>query len=214
MKIPINQIVQFIISQSDKHNIDETHSLNHALDVLNFSKKIYDKQIEYEPILENQQHIIYTSALLHDTCDSKYMKPESGIQDICSFLSYHEYEKKDVDTIIDIVDNMSYHKIKEYGFPDLKEYQTAFNVVREADLLAGYDFNRIILYGIHMNKLDYINSVEISKKLYYKRMDKHIDDELFITKVGKEYGEILNSHNKQNIKSIENLINTIENKEF
>ena len=72
MKIPINNIVQFILLQCKQQNIDESHALHHALNVLDFSKKIYNAEVVNYPILAKQDHIIYTSALLHDMCDSKY----------------------------------------------------------------------------------------------------------------------------------------------
>ena len=41
--------------------------------------------------------------------------------------------------VIDIVDTMSYNKVITSGFPYHGEYQRAYHIVREADLLAGYD---------------------------------------------------------------------------
>ena len=35
------------------------------------------------------------------------------------------------------------------GFPDMGEYQTAYNIVREADLLCAYDFDRCMIYQMY-----------------------------------------------------------------
>ena len=112
MRIPINSIISFILTQTSKYNIDESHSLNHALNVLDYSKKIYQDEVLIKPHLESQQHIIYTCALIHDTCDSKYMDEEISKYEISTFLTDNKYKNDDVEQIIKIITSMSYHKIK------------------------------------------------------------------------------------------------------
>ena len=53
-----------------------------------------------------------------------------------------------MDVIGDIIGSMSYSKVKKNGFPELGDYQTEYNIVREADLLAAYDIDRAIIYRI------------------------------------------------------------------
>jgi len=207
MKIPINNIVNYILFQTKKYNFDESHALNHALDVLSFSKRIFDHEVINYPYLKKQQNIIFTSALVHDICDSKYRNEKESIIELKTFLIQNKYSDLDTNTIIDIISKMSYHKIKQNGFPDLGEYQKAFHIVRESDLLAAYDFNRTILYGIYKQNLNYKTSFKKSKQLYEKRMDKHISDNLFTTIYGIERAKILNNEAKEYISNIENLIN-------
>jgi HD superfamily phosphodiesterase len=206
MRIPFNSIIQFVANQCNKYNIDESHSLNHAMCVLNYSKRIFDTEVKITPYIYDQRHLIYTSALLHDTCDSKYTDEKNSINEIQTFLFTNKYSDSDAEVIIDIITKMSYHKIKKNGFPDLKEYTRAFHVVREADLLAGYDFNRALLYGINMMDLDFENSFHKSKKLFYERMDKHISDKLFTTKFAIDYANDFCDKEKNNILVYENLI--------
>ena len=42
MRIPFNKLVSFIIYQSQKLHIDESHSLHHALNTLDYAKQIYN----------------------------------------------------------------------------------------------------------------------------------------------------------------------------
>lgn len=206
MRIPINNIVSFILLQSSKYNIDESHSLNHALSVLNYSKYIFNEEVIKYPFLKNQKHIIYTSALIHDTCDSKYSNEEDSINNIKTFLSNNKYTNSDQDAIIKIITEMSYHKIKKKGFPKLIDYENAFHIVREADLLAAYEFNRAVLYGVYKLNLDYTESFSRSKELYFNRMDKQISDNLFLTIYGKKYANQLNEMEKKNINIIDDFV--------
>lgn len=206
MRIPINNIINFVLLQSNKYNIDESHSLNHALSVLSFSKNIYNEEVKIKPVLKSQRHIIFTSALIHDTCDSKYIDDHTSISNITTFLNENMYSQCDIDIILKIIQKMSYHKIKKDGFPDINEYNDAFHIVREADLLAAYEFNRAVLYGIHKMSLNYKDSFVRSKELYFNRMDKHIDDGLFLTSYGKKYADFLNKIEINNINMLTNFI--------
>lgn len=207
MRIPFNNIINFVLLQCNKMNIDESHSLNHALDVLNVSKQIYNEEVADNPHILSQKHIIYTSALIHDTCDSKYCDEQKAKQDITTFLQENSYTEKDTEAIMNVITSMSYHKIKQYGFPNLGEYQCAFNVVREADLLTGYDLNRALLYGIHVQDHSFTGSFIESKQLYEMRMKLLIDDGHFITKYGIRMAPIKNEMMVKDMKNLEDMIN-------
>tara|TARA_Y100000389_G_scaffold203531_2_gene252212 strand:- start:193 stop:825 length:633 start_codon:yes stop_codon:yes gene_type:complete len=208
MRIPINNIVQFILLQCKKQNIDESHSLGHALNVLDYSKKLYNEEVVNYPILMKQQHIIYTTALLHDICDSKYNENVySSLNLIQDFLYDNKYLEQDVDIISNIIDGMSYHKVVNYGFPNVKEYQTSYHIVREADLLSGYEFNRAVLYGIHKRNQTYLDSFDESKDLYKTRMGTLISNNMFTTNSGKCYAENIFQEEKKKILNLESIIN-------
>ena len=66
-------------------------TVNEAI-VLDYSKQIYNAEVVNYPILMKQQHIIYTSALLHDMCDSKYNENTyKSINTIQDFLFDNKY---------------------------------------------------------------------------------------------------------------------------
>jgi len=203
MKIPLNKICKFIIQTCKKYNIDDSHGIKHALDVYKYSRFL----VKHGKIPESQENIIYTAALLHDTCDNKYMNEIEGINNIRFFLGTSEfYKHSEIDVILNIIQTMSYSKVKEVGFPDLGLYQQAYHVVREADLLTAYDFDRCLLFTMHNYNVDYDEAFKIAKNLYEKRMAKHIKDGLITSNYGIEEAIKLNAENMQNIKSIETML--------
>ena len=42
---------------------------------------------------------------------------------------------------------MSYSKVKVHGYPELGDYQLAYHIVRESDLLTAYNIPRSIVYN-------------------------------------------------------------------
>lgn len=193
MIIPYNRIFNFIALTCRKYNIDESHGLIHSMDVLNKANNIILNEPKLNSEVNLDKEIIFTSALLHDMCDKKYMDEQIGITNIKRFLSNDlNYKKEKIDVIGDIIGTMSYSKIKKNGFPDLGEYQNEFNVVREADLLAAYDIDRAIIYNMTKSNNDFESAFINSKLLYYDRMAKHHDDQLFTFNYTKSEGNKLN----------------------
>ncbi len=97
---------------------------------------------------------------------------------------------------------MSYSTIKKYGFPNLGEYQLAYNIVREADLLASYDFDRCIMYQMLKNNDSYDKSFIDALNIFDNRVLKYNEDGLFRTEYGQRLSERL--HNNA-LKRISNL---------
>jgi hypothetical protein len=80
---------------------------------------------------------------------------------------------------------MSYSKVKKNGFPKLNGYQSAYHIVREADLLSAYDFDRAMIFSMSVHRTDVENAFLDTEKLFHSRMLRHIDDKLFITTTGR-----------------------------
>jgi HD superfamily phosphodiesterase len=196
-----------IIPYNSIYNIDESHGLIHSMDVLNKANNI----IEFDPKLSKNENIdkeiVFTTALLHDMCDKKYMDERIGISNVKKFLSNDlKYKKEKVDVIGDIIGTMSYSKVKKNGFPNLGNYQTEYNIVREADLLAAYDIDRAIIYNMTKSDTDFERAFINSKLLYYNRMAKHNEDELFTFDYTKKEGEKLNVVCLQKIKDYNKML--------
>lgn len=207
MRIPFNNIINFILCQSNKFNIDESHSLHHALNTLDFAKQIYNAELDNYPHIQKQQSVIYTSALLHDMCDYKYTGDNiKELDHINQFLVENEYESDTASAICSIIDSMSYSKVMKYGFPNMKEYQTAYHIVREADLLCGYEFNRAILFGIHQHGLSYKDAFYESKNVYEKRVNNIINMHMFVTTFGQSLANRLYADELEKIKNLEELM--------
>ena len=145
----ISKLTEFILLMSKKYNIDESHNIIHSLNVLNYAHTIYGTEI-HKPqnhFLKEHEKIIYVSALLHDIADKKYIDEQEGIEEINNFL-IDKVKPTELNIILQIISTMSYSTIKKNGMPDLGQYQLAFNIVREADLLTAYDFDRCMIYNL------------------------------------------------------------------
>ena len=187
MRLPLSELFQFVIAVSTKYQIDESHSLGHSMRVFQFADKIAREEYNWMPNptqFAEQMPIIHAAAILHDTCDKKYREESEGLAEVGEFLKPHMTDEH-VKATIDIIRHMSYSKVTKVGMPNLGEYQTAFNVVREADLLDAYDFDRSIIYHMMHNKKGLKESYENAAALFENRVLKHKDDGLLLTRYAR-----------------------------
>jgi len=206
MLIPYNVIVNFIIKRCCVLKIDESHALGHSLEVLKYSQRILDWEKKENKNYKYNERIIFTSALIHDMCDNKYMDEKKGIDELQEFLVTNSYEKYEIKGICDIIGTMSYSKVKKNGFPILDNFEKEYHIVREADLLTGYNLERCIVFGIYGRDFNYVDSFIATKELYERRMASQIKDNLFTTKYGLEEAEKLDKENKLRIKELSELL--------
>ena len=192
---------RYVVNTSNKYNIDESHALKHSMEVYSFAKKIYKSELVKNPYLKEQQLIIYSAAIGHDMCDKKYMNEKKGIEEYLNYLSKY-VPPNELEIIGKIIGTMSYSKVKINGFPDLGEYQLAYHIVREADLLSAYDIDRCIIYGMYHDKCDYNNALQLAYELFEYRVFNMRKDKLFKTDFSKK--ESLKLHIKAK-KDVENL---------
>jgi len=185
MEIIIVKAFDLVLLLCKKFNIDESHSLKHSMEVYNFALRIYENEVILNPYLSEQKDIIILSAILHDTIDKKYVSEEIGISEIREYMkSYITPEKLDI--IFQIITTMSYSTVKKNGFPLLNDYQLAYHIVRESDLLAAYDIDRCIMYSMYTKNMDYSNALKSAVILFENRVFKHIKDKLFVTNFSKK----------------------------
>lgn len=186
----INRAFQFTIISSEKYHIDESHAVRHSLDVYHYASQIYNSELPNNPYLIEQQPVIYASAILHDMCDKKYMDESYGLLEIRDHMK--GYMKNDhLDAMSEIISTMSYSKVMRVGYPYLDKYQLAYHIVREADLLAGYDVTRSLIYQMTHEKYEYTESLDVVEDLFNKRMFKYVSDNLFITDFSKQMANYL-----------------------
>ena len=201
----VNAAFNYVIYTSNKFGIDESHSLKHSMEVFHLANKIYDSEVIIHPYLLEQKEIISVSAIIHDMCDKKYMNEEFGITEMKSFMSNY-LNSDDIEVVSKIVSTMSYSKVKLHGFPDLKNYQLAYHIVREADLLSAYDIDRCIIFGIMRENIEYTDSLFRAVNLFNDRVLKYRSDNLFITDFSKKYSKILHDNALKNTQNIQNMI--------
>jgi hypothetical protein len=186
----ITKLFNFVLTISAKHNIDESHGLSHSMDILNYANRIYEDEVIQKPWIKSHERIIYTSAILHDMCDKKYMNEVDGIQAIESFL-VTKLPQKEIDVASQIMTTMSYSKVKKEGFPCLNEYQTAYHIVREADLLSAYDFDRSMIYHMRTSNANLEEAYQNARTIFIERILRHNEDGLFFTDYARKESVIL-----------------------
>ena len=185
MTILVSRAFELVMVLCKKFNIDESHSLKHSMEVYNFALRIYESELITNAYLEQQKDIIIIAAILHDTIDKKYVAEETGIAEICEHLKdYIDIEKLNI--IFKIITTMSYSIVKTNGFPVLGEYQLAYHIVREADLLAAYDIDRCIMYSMYTKQMGYLASLEAAIVLFENRVLRHRKDKLIVTTFSKK----------------------------
>lgn len=208
----LSKLFKFVFVTSLKYNIDESHGLSHSMNVLNFAHNIYKNELYKYPPIKDYERIIYTSAIVHDMCDKKYMDENKGINEIELFLN-DKLTNEELDITKKIISTMSYSTVKKNGFPNLGKYQLAYHIVREADLLSAYDFDRCMLYKLNHHNFDFYNAFDDAKLLFEKRVFKHNEDGLFITDYSKFESKILHNIAEKRIYDWENIINNTDNTE-
>ena len=177
----IDQAFACVMHLTKKYDIDESHSLKHSMEVMRFAYDIFASELLKNPHLAEQETVILASAILHDMCDRKYVPDEAAaIQEIRDFMAGHLTEQE-LDVIVSIVTTMSYSKVKKNGYPELGEWQLAYHIVREADLLAAYDIDRCVIFGMAVTKLNYTDAFARATELYRERVLTYRSDGLFVT---------------------------------
>lgn len=209
--IILPKLINFALVTVNRLKIDESHGLSHALKVLQYSHNIIENELASKPYLDTQREIIYTSALMHDLCDKKYMNEYEGLRTIHKFLTIEtSLLSEEISIVEKIISTMSYSKVKKVGFPYLGKYEMAYHIVREADLLSAYDVDRSIIYNMNNVNPDFDISLSNALDLFENRVLRHNHDNLFITNYSKEMSQILEADARKQIESWNKLILPIE----
>lgn len=180
----ISHLIDYVALTSIKKGIDPSHGVPHSLDVICKASDIFTNVKWLYPSIIPHERIVLTSACIHDMCDRKYMDESEGLENIDLFLQ-NKLEFDEISAVKQIITTMSYSKVKKNGYPFLGKYQMAYHIVREADLLAAYNFERAIQYHMHKTDGDLLQSYENACGIFYSRILKHNDDNLFITDYSK-----------------------------
>ena len=180
----LNTLYNFVVLTSNKYGIDESHSLGHSMDVFGLANNIYQSELDKNPYIKDHENIIATSSILHDMIDRKYTNKNEGIERIKDYMK-NQISSKELDISLQIMDTMSYSVVKKNGFPNLGTYQLAYNIVREADLLASYEFDRAVMYKMYKYNDNYIDAYHDSLTLFKNRVLKYREDKLFTTSYAK-----------------------------
>ena len=206
----LNDLCEFILLTSAKYKIDESHDISHSMDVLHNAYAIYEIEKDICPIVKEHTNIIYIAAALHDMCDKKYMDEKEGIKEIETFLE-SKISDDEMDVILSIITTMSYSTVKTNGYPDLGIYQTAYHIVREADLLSAYNFDRCVIYGIKVKKDNFETTFARAETLFNERVLRHGVDNLFTTQYARSFFSRITFSSYGKNKYLEKIITKINN---
>lgn len=193
MRLYLNELFQFVIAVSRKHNIDESHSIGHSMRVFQFAEQIAREESRWVPnptAFVEHREVMRAAAILHDTCDKKYRDESIGLLELREFLA-PKMPAEQVNATLDIIGTMSYSTVKKRGMPMLGKYQTAYHVVREADLLDAYDFDRSMIYHMERNGKSLEDAYVDACKLFEERVLRHQEDGLFVTRYALREHKIL-----------------------
>jgi hypothetical protein len=205
----INQAFKFVIKTSNDFYIDESHALKHSLEVFNYANCIYEHEVIKNPHLKEQREIITLASIVHDMCDKKYMDEDLGIYNMNKYME--EYILPEELTVVsDIIKTMSYSKVKTNGYPDFGDYQLAYHIVRESDLLAAYDLDRCIIYKMMRDKCNYTDALKESKDLFENRILNYRTNNLFVTSYAKNKSALLHKKALSDVDKLDSLLKIIK----
>ena len=186
----VNHAFNYVVKTSDFYKIDESHALKHSMEVYGFAKRIYESELVKNPYLETQRDIIYMAAIGHDMCDKKYMNEYEGIKLIDDFLQ-GKLNNEEIEITKKIITTMSYSTVKKNGYPSLGQYQHAYHIVREADLLSAYDFDRCMIYNMNKSNSTIEETFLDSYNLFQNRVLRHNTHGLLLTDYSIRKSQIL-----------------------
>jgi hypothetical protein len=174
----------------DKKYMDEIFGINRIED---FLKNDINYNINYD--INTKMNVLNQNIDSNNLLDILYNKNVYNNNLILNDL--------EIKIIKEIILTMSYSKVKKNGYPKLNEYQLAYDIVREADLLTSYDFERCVIYNIYKNNENYENSFKDALNVFKNRVFTYENDNLFKTKYS------INESKRLNIDSI-NKINFLK----
>jgi HD superfamily phosphodiesterase len=194
----INKSFAFVVNTSNLYKIDESHAVKHSMDVFHYARDILQHERINDP---TQEKIIYSAAILHDMCDKKYMDEAVGLKAVEEAMRDH-LTNEELKAMISIITTMSYSKVKVNGYPELGKYQTAYHIVREADLLAAYDIDRCIMFGMFNDGVEYSDALVRAKDIFTTRVLTYRSDNLFVTDRSKQLSESLHQRAYDRMKTL------------
>jgi hypothetical protein len=196
--IPVSTLFDFVLKTSLRHNIDESHAVKHSMDVFFYANKILHKENLNQCV--RSKNIVNVCASLHDMCDSKYVNEDKGWVQLEELLQPN-MNPKDLHVSKNIIMTMSYSKVIKNGFPTSfsKEDLLLYHIIREADLLTSYDFERCIIYAMYKKNIGYKEAFIQAEELFNNRMFMYLKNNLFVTNYSKKEASRLHQKATQKI---------------
>jgi hypothetical protein len=170
-------VYAFVEQMCSKYGIDKSHDVDHAKDCVQFATQLLD-----DTITDEQRTVILYAAAVHDTVDKKYVPIEQACSEVRSFFETLGLEPRLIQAILAIITTMSYsylvkRRAEGLSFPDHGPWQTAYHIVRHADLLCAYRVERCFQYQKHiMPEISDADAMIAVRKIFDNRVFKYISD--------------------------------------
>lgn len=157
------------------HEFDSSHDLYHLVNVYTYAKDIiyhdYPDKILIEGLPERGRRAIYHAAFCHDLVDDKYVDTDlemKALKQVFMENGYSDLEWKAVDYLIG---NISFSKQRHPDFHPNPMYQTALEIVSDADKLDAYRPERVVAYQstkAGSQKQEWIKTILVKRVLEYR----------------------------------------------
>jgi hypothetical protein len=193
-------LLEFIYNYCESLGIDESHGLKHSMNCINWVYRLIQ-----DDILPNDQlQMAIYAAALHDMCDKKYTNPEIASRIIHTWLLSQQWSIEMADTLISIINNMSYSLLKQRAnggepiFPNYGKWQRAYHLARHADLLDAYLVGRCFIYTQHIEPT--ISDSDCWKRveeLFRIRVFNYVSDGWITLPLGIQYASYLETKAKE-----------------
>lgn len=170
----------YVCETSTKYNYDRSHNIIHSMDVLKFTHMIMDN---HPSAIPNVRDEVYVTGMLHDMIDRKYRDPEDAYKDVNDFiLNELNFSPEQASFMMLSMSTMSHSKTvidDRFKEPEWvmdpwtpSKYVFLWHCVRQADLLASYDIERMLSYKYYKVDNCIQNVIDDTLKTYENRILK------------------------------------------
>jgi len=176
---------------------DGSHDIFHAIQVAFNVCKIAKEEVRLSVF----------AALLHDTCDPKYVNKEERLVETKCFLKKY-LEEKEIQDILEAIDNTSYTKLKKEGAPILKteRSQKIWRNLADADMLEAIGITGVIRTLMYQG----FKEMHLGQAINYMQNELTHCDEYIENEIAKKEAQkrrkrmqyFLSNINKDNVKSL------------
>ena len=149
IQMDLEKVYEFVERMCVKYCIDESHDVSHSKDCVHFATELMPVKVS-----EDVRTVILFAAAVHDTVDKKYTSFEA-VNEVREFFQSIHLPTTLINAIVDIITTMSYsflvsRRKESLSFPDHGEWEEAYHIVRNADLLCSFRVKRCFQYQKHL----------------------------------------------------------------
>lgn len=181
MPFDMKPVWDFVERTCREQGIDDSHGLKHAKSCVERVRLLMEDEHD---LTDEEVKMAYYACALHDMCDKKYTDVPTALVKLRHWLLEQDWSLSDTFVLLDIVNTMSYSKLKKTAFeegkivyPDHGVWNRVYHLVRHADLLDAYVVGRCLLYTKHsLPDISDDTAWSIVEDLFDTRIFKYVSD--------------------------------------